>query len=177
MKRFSFWLLPDKEIQAVYQPIIDLWSRKLKTPNFEPHITITTNAMLKGEEKSVMQVVGSVIKNLQPIPIEFSEVSVSTTWAQCVFARVKPNYELLLANQYIKSAAGHPDPSMYTPHMSLVYGNLDLKQRLEIAENITLPLTKFVARKICIVPADVRNPKTWKHLAEFELKKKAIIRV
>ena len=175
MKRFSFWLLPPPEIQAVYQPIIDEWAKKLKTPKFEPHITITTNAMLKGEEKSVMKVAETVINNLKPISVELSEVSVSTTWAQCVFARVKPNLELLLANQYIKSAAGHPDPTMYTPHMSLVYGNLDLidiKQRLEIAQKIKLPITKFTARKICIVPSEIRNPKTWKHLAEWELKNK-----
>ncbi|MBU2051630.1 2'-5' RNA ligase family protein [Patescibacteria group bacterium] len=58
---------------------------------------------------------------------------------------------------------------MYVPHMSLVYGNLDLAQRFTLAQSIKLPVTKFLADRICVVRADSLNPKTWKKVAEFTL--------
>jgi len=169
MNRMSFWLLPPKLIQDQYQPIIDSWSRKLKTPRFEPHITLAFAGLLKGEAKSVLPIVEKVAKNLKPIPIDFSKVSVSTTYYQCVFAQVKPNHELLRAHQLINSALRYHDPSMFVPHMSLVYGNLDLAQRFTVAAGVKLPVTEFLADRICVINADSLNPKTWQHLAEFEL--------
>jgi hypothetical protein len=170
MDRLSFWLLPPKTIQDLYQPIIDSLSQKLKTPKFEPHISITIAVSLKGEDKSILQMVEKAVKNIRPIPVEFSEVSVSTTYFQCVFARVKPSLEIFQAYQLVKSSLRHADPSMYVPHMSLVYGNLDLSQRFEIAKSIKLPATKFLADRIGVVNADSLDPKTWKRVAEFELK-------
>lgn len=161
MNRLGFWLLPPKKIQAVYQP--------LTTPKFEPHITIIGAVTLKGEIKSILKVVEAVVKNLRPIPIELTEISSSTTYFQCVFARVKPTLELFRAHQLIKSALRHSDPSMYVPHMSLVYGNLKLEERFKIAESIKLPVTNFTADRISVISADSLNPKTWKHIAEFTL--------
>jgi len=161
MNRFSFWLLPPKKIQDIY--------RKLTTPKFEPHITIAFAGLLKGEAKSILPVVGKAVKNIRPIPIELTEVSVSTTYFQCVFARIKPNLELLRAHQLINSALRHHDPSMYVPHLSLVYGNLDLAQRFAIAREIKLPVTRFFADRLCVINADSLNPKTWKQVAEFKL--------
>ncbi len=138
-------------------------------PKFEPHITIAFAGLLKGEAKSILPVVEKAVKNIPPVPIEFTEVSVSTTYFQCVFARVKPNLELLRAHQYINGALRHHDPSMYIPHMSLVYGNMDLVQRFAIARKIKLPIIKFLADRLCVINADSLNPKTWKHVAEFKL--------
>ena len=98
--------------------------------------------MLKGEERSILQVVGKIVKNIQPIPVELSEVNVSTTYFQCVFARVKPNLELLRASgpQHVRS-----------PH------ELGLRQY------------SFKADRIGVIKAGSLNPKTWKRVAEFTL--------
>lgn len=161
MNRLSFWLLPPKKIQAIYQP--------LTTPRFEPHITLTTAVVLKGENKSILQIIEAVVKNLRPIPVELTEVSVSTTYFQCVFARVKPTLELLQVHQLVRSALRHSDLSMYVPHMSLVYGNISLEQRFKIAQEIKLPVTKFIADRISAINAGSLNPKTWKQIAAFKL--------
>lgn len=161
MDKLSVWLLPPKKIQAVYEP--------LTTPKFEPHITIIGAVALKGEVKSILQVLGSAVKNIRPIPIELTEVSASTTYFQCVFARVKPNLELFRTYQLIKSVLRYSDPAMFVPHMSLVYGNIGLEERFALTQKIKLPITNFTADRICVVNADSINPKTWKHIADYKM--------
>lgn len=168
MNNFGFWLLPPKQIQAKYQSIIDRYSQRLKTPRFEPHITILDT--LKGEKDKIVQLTKKVALDLKSIPVSFSEIAVSTTYFQCVFARVRPNLALFQAHWLLKSRLNHAGKTMYVPHMSLVYGDINISKRFEIAKLIKLPINKFKTNRLCVVGADSLDPKTWLHVAEFELK-------
>jgi len=167
MNTFGFWLLPPKKIQAEYQPVIDKYSSQLKTPSFEPHITIL--GTVEGEEGEILGKVEEVASKLPPIEVLFSDITISTTYHQCVFARVKPTPSLLDAHLEIKSALGHPGKTLYVPHMSLVCGNIPSEQKNEIAEEIKLTTNSFKVDRLCVINANSMDPKTWLHVKDFEL--------
>jgi len=167
MNTFGFWLLPPKKIQAEYQPLIDKYSKRLKTPSFEPHITIFGG--VKEDEKKIVKKVERITSKLKPIQITFSDITVSTTYHQCVFARVKPTTYLLDTHLEFKATLGDLGKKMYVPHMSLVYGNMSTKEKNEIADEIKLTTNSFKADRFCLVNTDDFNPKTWIHVSEFQL--------
>jgi len=167
MHHFSLWLLPPKPIQAVFQPVIDRWAKKLNTPSFEPHITILGE--ISGSQKQVIRQTDQLAVKTKPVPITFSEVSVSTTYFQCVFARVKPTLAILSLYQRFQKKFHYSTQTLYMPHMSLIYGRLGFNQRLAAVNAIKLPVKQFLADRIILVDADSRNPKTWRQTMEFFL--------
>jgi len=52
MNKFGFSLLPPKDIQIEYQKIVDRYSNKLKSPSFEPHITLLN--IVEGEKEDII---------------------------------------------------------------------------------------------------------------------------
>ena len=122
MKYFVFALLPEDKIFNEYQLLINKYSRELNTPSFEPHITIYKRIV--GKEKPIIQRVQEAVENTEKLQIELTEVSISTTYYQCIFARVKVTPELLNLHTNIGRQLGKKEAYMYMPHMSLVHGNL-----------------------------------------------------
>ena len=168
MNKFGFWLLPPKEVQAEYKKVIDKYSGRLKTPSFEPHITIL--GTVKGDREEIIGKVEKIALNISPIEIMISDITISTTYHQCVFARIKPTPSLLDAHLDLKDVLDSTTKGMYVPHMSLIYGDISLKEKNEIAEEIQLTTSNFQADRLCVVNTDDLDPKTWTHVAEFELR-------
>jgi len=167
MKQFSVWLLPPKKVQAGYREIIDKFSRSLKTPEFEPHITLISS--IETSEELLVEKVGNWVKDQKPVKIELTEVGVSTTFFQCVFLRVKPTVELLKAYMAVNQRLKKAESGFYMPHMSLVYGDIDVDLRFSVARKIGLKTKRFVADRVAIIKIKALSPDKWVKIAEFKL--------
>ena len=168
MSYYGFWLLPPKNVQDEYQEIINYYSRHHNTPSNEPHISILNK--LEGDKEEIISTVSETVNQLAPLEITVSEISFSSTYFQCVFARIKPTVKILDLHLTLRSALKYSPEYMFVPHLSLVYGNLTPSEKQSLATEIKLKITSFKADRICIVNADTQDPQMWTHLAEFELK-------
>jgi len=125
--------------------------------------------MVTGDKEDIIQKVKAIVSTYKSIYIAFTDISISTTYHQYIFARVKPISSLLDAHIELQEILAYSVKDMYVPHMSLVYGDISSSEKSKIADEITLNTTNFKADRLCIVNADNLDPKTWLHVSEFEL--------
>jgi 2'-5' RNA ligase len=161
---YSLWITPPIKINGPLQKVITDVSAKYGSPEFEPHITLLGNISLDLEP--LKQKVGLLVSKLKPFPISFSEVSFSTTYFQSVFVRVKTTAALMNSNMLAKEIY-KIDNDVFMPHISLIYGNHDMKTREKIVSEVVLPKDiSFEASKLVVTPS-TQNPNDWVHIAEW----------
>ena len=149
------------------QEIITNLSAKYDSPDFEPHITLLGG--ISSDLESLKQKTELLISKLKPFPVLFSEVSFSTTYFQSVLVRVKATAALMNANMLAK-AIYKVDNNVFMPHLSLIYGDHDMKTREKIVSEVVLPKNiSFKVSKLAIIPS-TQNPNDWTYIAEFEIK-------
>lgn len=166
MARYTLWVVPAEPVKSILQKIILDLSKKYKTPNFEPHMTLLGDIEVSEEE--ILAGTKKLASMLKPFNLALGEVSFSTTYFQSVFVRVKSNAKLMQANLLAKQIFNLPN-NLFMPHVSLMYGVDDMETREKIAAEIKLPADlSFQADKIIIIPT-TKDPKDWHHLAEIPL--------
>ena len=168
MNKYSLWLLPPKQIQLEYSEIVEKYSKKLNFPSFEPHATIVGE--FEGEKNDVVNKISSVTNISKKIAITISEISISTTFFQCVFARIDPTPRIIDLQMNVSFALNLKNSNFFMPHISLVYGEYPSVVKYKIAKEINLKTKEFQAEKLCLINANDYDPETWEHVAEFTLK-------
>lgn len=165
-KRYSLWIIPPSDLKRIIDEIILKLSKEYKSPKFEAHTTLLDG--INSDEKTIIKGTKALASELKTFPLQLGEISFSTTYFQSVFVRVKSTDELLEANLKAKKIF-QMDNKVFMPHISLLYGNHQMKLREKIASEIELPKYKyFKAEKIIVVPS-TQNPAEWVHLAEISL--------
>lgn len=160
MQKYGFWVIPENEFYQELKEIITLYSKKYDAPAFVPHMAIFINQIAPTNEQ-VVNKVRQAANVTKPFAVSIGDVEFSTTYFQCVFARVRTNAHLLNAHLTLKNAFNIDEEIVYMPHTSLVYGNFDMMTREKIASEIYLKNTQFMANKITIVRMDTRDLKDW----------------
>ncbi|MDA1317460.1 MAG: 2'-5' RNA ligase family protein, partial [bacterium] len=124
---YTLWLVPQEPVRTEYQTIIDEYCKKFSIHTFEPHITLTGG--IESVDEQTIQSIQQVIENAHPIDVSISEVSISTTYFQCVFARVTPTPELLDLQINLRSACNIVAEDFFMPHLSLVYATISSEEK------------------------------------------------
>lgn len=114
-----------EEVKKIIKTIILDLSRKYETPEFEPHITFLGD--FECDEKMVLKKTKNLASRHQNFGLEFGEVSMSTTYFQLVFARIKSNANLMNLNLDVKHEFG-AENKFYMLHTSLIYGEFPIKK-------------------------------------------------
>lgn len=165
-KLYTIWIVPSPSIKKDLDKIIIKLAKKYKSPIFEPHMTLLGDIEI--DEKTMIEKAKILASKLKSFSLELGEISFSTTYFQSVFIRVKSTAKLMEANLKAKEIFGREN-KVFMPHMSLLYGEQEMKLREKIIPTIKLPKNKiFIVDKIVVVPS-TKDPKEWKHLAEIPL--------
>ncbi len=159
MKKYSLWLVPENNVYQEFETIISEFAQKTGSPTFTPHMTL--HGPVESTDEQVVAAVTEAAQNMSPFVLEIGDVECSTTYFQCVFARLKTSASLLDAHLKLRTALNFQDPHVFMPHASLVYGDFDMTERVRIAQEITVKNKAFEARAITIVRADSGDPKEW----------------
>lgn len=163
--KYSLWLIPSGPIYSKLKSVIDNLSKSHGNPTFEPHLTLLGD--IEGEIPEItekMQILAETTKNLD---LALSEVSISTTFFQSVFVRVKTTSDLMQLNMDAKKMF-NLDNTFFMPHISLFYGG-SLEEREQLANQTTLGKENFRISKLILAPV-TEDPKDWESLAEIDLK-------
>ena len=165
-KLYSLWITPTSDLKESLDELILKLSKKYKSPRFEAHMTLLGN--IDSDEKTMIQKTKELTSETKTFSLQLDEISFSTTYFQSVLVRVRSTDELMEANLKAKKVF-QMDNNVFMPHISLLYGNHQMKLRGKIASEIELPKYKyFKAEKIIVIPS-TQNPAEWAHLAEISL--------
>lgn len=133
---YSIWLVPDRDTPA-YRTldglIGDLARSYSDAPDFAPHITLLSG--IEMDEATVVERTRSVVHDRDPFELEFADVSCSTTTHQCVLVTVTPSAALLRLRRSASESFGR-DEHTYIPHLSLVYSEMDVDDRIRLVRSL-----------------------------------------
>ncbi len=161
---YSLWIIPSPDTKKRLKKIIIKLSKKYDGPVFEPHMTLLGN--IQSEESECVKNTKVLASQIKPFSITFGDISFSTTYFQSVFLRIKSSAELMEVNLRAKKLF-NLNNNVFMPHISLLYGNFDMKMREKVSSRIHLPdKLSFKVKQIIVTPS-TENPSEWKHLTEI----------
>lgn len=135
---YSLWLSPESSETVLSDLIIDL-SRRVDPPTlpFAPHATLFSDSLIGTQAtlEDIREGVERAIRDsrVNKVTCKFEKLEAGKLFYQCVYIKLvkdeRGSNGLLELHRSLRRAFGdHKDPEgeSYMPHVSLVYGDLDL---------------------------------------------------
>jgi 2'-5' RNA ligase len=167
---YSVWLVPDRGSEAYHQleeAIEEYAQLDEDAPEFEPHITVVGG--ISGSESVLEEGVRSLAEGQDVFDVEFAGVQCSTTRHQCVFLLVEPTAEVLFLHQEAVEVFD-VDDGMYVPHLSLIYSDMDVEERLDLVESIDTSVFPSTVQIGELVLVKTTGPASeWETVARYDL--------
>ena len=167
----AYWLVPSEPAHSFFQRMINDLARRCDAPVFEPHVTIHVGADRADAAKSALANAARECKliGLTPLGIDQSDEFIKTLFVQFAMSA-----ELSKINGIIREAANDWSQYELKPHLSLLYKNLAVATRYELAASINVPLAEVTFDAIkavrCISPTESgADVEAWRVVAAASL--------
>ena len=167
----AYWLIPSQPAHSFFQRMINDLARRYDAPVFEPHVTIHVGADRAATAKNALGAAARECKliGLKPLGIDQSDEFVRT-----LFVQFAMNAEVSKINGIIREAANDSSEYELKPHLSLLYKNLAVATRCELAASINVPLSEVTFDAIkavrCVSPTKSRaDVEVWRVVAAASL--------
>lgn len=155
--KYGVWIVPPQPVFDELDQIIKDLSNKNESPVFMPHLTVLGG--IDRELSDIQKAVETVTKDTEKLNLSLGSISFSTTYFQSVLVRVDSTAQLMQLNLDIKKLLDIEN-NVFMTHMSLMYGNHDMKTREKIVAKIKLQNVSFIANEIVIIP-EKPEPSEW----------------
>jgi len=167
----AYWLIPSEPARSFFQRIINDLARRCDAPVFEPHVTIHVGADRSDAAKNAL---GAAARECKLIGLKPLGIDQSNEFIKTLFVRFATSAELSKINGIIREAANDSSQYELKPHLSLLYKNLAVATRREVAASIDIPLAEvtFDVIKVvrCVSPAKSRaDVEAWRVVAAVSL--------
>ena len=163
-RHHSYWLMPCPDDHALLQGIIKELAHRYNTPVFPPHLTLFAGpAPPEGEETKILDTLDT-----QRVPESLAVTGLDATarYTMTLLLRCRPDSELLALHDFIRQ---HAPSSEYRldPHLSLLYADLPLPTKQNLAHELAPPLEEIRFDRIRIVghPSPVESQED---IADFQ---------
>ena len=167
----AYWLIPSEPAHSFCYEIIKDLARRCDAPVFEPHVTIHVGADRADAAKNALRDAARECKliGLTPLGIDQSDEFIKTLFVQFAMSA-----ELSKINGTVREEANDSSHYELKPHLSLLYKNLAVGTRRELAASIDVPFPEVIFDAIkavrCVSPtkssADVE---AWRVVAAASL--------
>ena len=151
----AYWLIPSEPACSFFQRIINDLARRYDAPVFEPHVTIHVGADQADPAEKALGAAANECKfvRLAPLGIDHSDEFIKTLFVQFAMSA-----ELWKINDIVREAANDSTKYELNPHLSLLYKNLAVASRRELAASIRLPFSEILFDSLqavrCVSPAE-----------------------
>jgi 2'-5' RNA ligase len=135
----AYWLIPSEPAHSFFQRIINDLARQCDAPVFQPHVTIHVGADRADAAKNALDDAARECKliRLKPLGIDQSDEFIKTLFVQFAMSP-----EPSKINGIIREAANDSSQYQLEPHLSLLYKNLAVATRCELAASIDVPFSE-----------------------------------
>ncbi len=167
-KGYALWLTPGEPMFSLLAGEISRLSQEYFTPRFDPHVTLLSGITVPEEEARAQSAL--LADSLKPFRIELGDIGYLNEYFRCLFVSVVSTDVIIEARQAAQKAFGLRDKLPYTPHLSLVYGKLQIETKKRIAAGLgSLPGQTIEVRRLCLYRIS-GSPQEWKCVEKFDLK-------
>jgi hypothetical protein len=151
----AYWLIPSEPAHSFFQRMINDLARRCDAPVFEPHVTIHVGADRADAAKNAL---GAAARECKLIGLKPLGIDQSNEFIKTLFVQFTTSAELSKINGIIREAANDSSHYQLKPHLSLLYKNLAVATRCELAASMKVPLTEVTFDAIkavrCISPTE-----------------------
>ena len=167
----AYWLIPSEPAHSFFQLMINDLARRCDAPVFEPHVTIYVGADRADAAKNALGAAAPECKLIGLTPLEIDQ---SDEFIKTLFVQFAMSAELSKINGIIRKAANDWSQYELKPHLSLLYKNLAVATRYELAASINVPLSEVTFDVIkavrCVSPTEsCADVEAWRVVAAASL--------
>lgn len=167
---YSLWLEPTGDTAYKLQQRIKELSNKYDTPVFSPHVTLLGG--LTASKTELVPLTDTLASSVAPFDLTLTKAGYLNTFYQSLFIHVEQNEGLTYLHKNACRLFDCPEEyeKEYMPHLSLLYGDINQKQKEKILNNIGREFyIRFTAKKVVLMHTDGK-PEQWKkiHTAMFK---------
>jgi len=167
----AYWLVPSDSAHSFFQAIINDLASRYDAPVFEPHVTIYVGADRVDAAEEALRNAARLFKRtgLTPLGVDQSNEFIKTLFVQFAMSA-----ELRQINHSIRDVATDSMPYELKPHLSLLYKNLAVASRRQLAASISVPPSEVAFDAIkavrCVSPTQSRaDVESWQTLVTNKL--------
>lgn len=164
----SLWLVPqDGELARRLSDWVNSLAGSFGTSPFRPHLTLLSG--LEGPEGEIVRQSTALAQALPHLELRLSGIDGSDDYFRCVFARVEPAPELVLARERALELFGRHRETPFTPHISLMYGRLAPETKAAMIRGLGECLAGALVSRELRVMRTQGPPDRWESLASLAL--------
>jgi 2'-5' RNA ligase len=166
-RSYALWLIPDGEVRRRLAQTIRQLSREYSTPVFAPHITLASGIVAPAQEVAAKS--AQLAKSLRPLRLRLTRLDFRDEYFRCLFVKVARTSPLVRAHQKAKEVFGLRGQRAFLPHVSLVYGDLSIGVKRNIALSLGRRFNlEFEVRRMDVV-AIQGPPSRWRRVKSLQL--------
>jgi 2'-5' RNA ligase len=167
----AYWLTPSEPAHGFFQRIVNDLARRCDAPVFEPHVTIHVGADRADAAKNAL---GAAARERKLIGLKPLGIDQSGEFIKTLFVQFTMNAELSKISGIIREAANDSAQYELKPHLSLLYKNLAVATRYELAASMNVPLSEVTFDAIkavrCVSPTESSaDVQAWRVVAAASL--------
>ena len=166
-KGYALWLMPEEPAFSLLAGEISRLSQECSTPRFDPHVTLLGGITVAEAEALASTV--PLAESLKPFGLELGEIGYLEDYFRCLFVRVIPTDSLINANQTAREVFRLPNEPPYMPHLSLVYGKLQMEKKKVIAARCGFLSGRALEIRHLTLFRVTGTPDEWKCVEKFRL--------
>lgn len=132
----SFWLVPANPCQLMLATLINRLADKYGAPRFLPHVTVLATEL--AQDESPLQILESATKGIGPLELELLGVDHGADRFKSVFIQLNSE-PIMVLNSALRDSCRHPGDYQLDAHLSLLYHQLPLNEKLSLISDLQLP--------------------------------------
>jgi 2'-5' RNA ligase len=159
---YALWLQPNGDIACKLQEKIKKLSQKYDTPIFAPHVTLVSS--LEASETEMISLTKTLASSLHPVELVLTKAGWQSDYYKSIFIHIQNNGELKWMYKTACQLFDLPDAEPYFPHLSLLYGNIELNEKERILNIIGREFyLRFSVNSIALMRIE-EDPEEWKKI-------------
>ena len=167
----AYWLIPSEPAHSIFKQIVEDLARRYDAPVFEPHVTIHVGADRAAPAKNALS---AAVRECKLIALEPLGIHHSDEFIKTLFVEFAMSAELSKINGIIRREANDCSDYHLKPHLSLLYKNLAVAARCDLAAAINVPLTEVTFDSVkavrCVSPTETpEDVHAWRVVAAASL--------
>jgi 2'-5' RNA ligase len=164
----AYWLIPTEPARSYFQNIVNDLAEQYAAPEFVPHVTVHVGMDCT---ETVDEVLSKAGRSSKKIALQVLNVSSSSEFIKTLFVRFTRSTQLQQLNQSIRTAAKDSSDYQLSPHLSLLYKRISIKDRRLLAHSIQVPFSEVTFDSLkavrCVSPTRSRaDVEAWRVVAE-----------
>jgi hypothetical protein len=153
--KVSFWLLPAEADRVFYQETIHVLAQAYDAPVFTPHVTIYSGTCTPDADPEDM--IAQATQGVQGFSLHIDQILYTEEFTKTVFVQLLPSPRLSRIAESLSRRDARPSGYVLNPHVSLIYKQMNEKEKQHIAATIRLPATTIFFDEVSAVATPSRT--------------------